>query len=151
MIICNVFSLFFSEYLYTVILFFGLMPHTTKWKCKKNTTNNTPKTSDQRDQSLGYPPPERTWDQWLEVLWGGDGVPPVWTDKQTKTITFRHPSDTGGKNNWLHSLHHVWIIVTKFNQIQPQQIPGTFTGRLVRCACTNPRKCVKSSNFISFS
>ena len=37
------------------------------------------------------PPPEGTWDQWLEVLWDGDGVP--------ENITLRHPSDAGGKNN----------------------------------------------------
>ena len=35
----------------------------------------------------------------VEVLWDGDKVhTAVWTDKQTETITFPHPSDAGGKN-----------------------------------------------------
>ena len=35
----------------------------------------------------------------VEVLWDGDGVPPcVWTIKQTETITFPHPLDSGGTN-----------------------------------------------------
>ena len=35
----------------------------------------------------------------VEVLWDGDGVPPrVWTNKQTETITFDHPSDAGGSD-----------------------------------------------------
>ena len=31
----------------------------------------------------------------VKVLWDGDGVPSG-VDKQTETITFRHPSDAGG-------------------------------------------------------
>ena len=36
----------------------------------------------------------------VEVLWDGDGAPPpqVWTDKQTETNTFPHPSDAGGND-----------------------------------------------------
>ena len=41
------------------------------------------------DQSLGYTPRkgywgtslEKTWDQWLEVLGDGDGVPPMLRDR----------------------------------------------------------------------
>ena len=36
----------------------------------------------------------------VEVLWDGGGVPPwVWTNKQTETITFLHPSDADGNNS----------------------------------------------------
>ena len=70
------------------------------------------------NQSLRYPP-ERTWDQLkyyememgtprkdmgpVEVLWDGEGVlpSPVWTNKQTETITFPHPSEAGGKNRYI--------------------------------------------------
>ena len=62
---------------------------------------------------LGYPPgkgpgtshwgtlPERTWDQ-LKYYGMKIGYPPrVWTDKQTETITFPHPSDAGGNKSHL--------------------------------------------------
>ena len=33
----------------------------------------------------------------VEELWDGDGVPHwVWTNKQTETVTFPHPSEAGG-------------------------------------------------------
>ena len=55
------------------------------------------------DQSLGYTP-ERTWNDWLEVLSDGDGVnllpPPPPVDRQTdacENFTSAHPSDALGK------------------------------------------------------
>ena len=47
----------------------------------------------------GVNPPSRKDMGTVEVLWDGDGVAPplprVWTDKQTESINFPHPSDAG--------------------------------------------------------
>ena len=46
----------------------------------------------------GYRVPPRKDMGPVEVLWDGNGAPPpsVWTDRETETITFPHPSDAGG-------------------------------------------------------
>ena len=52
------------------------------------------------DQSLGYLPPRKDMEP-VEVLWGGDGVPPG-VDRQAtvKTVPSRRTTYAGGKN-WL--------------------------------------------------